>query len=80
MAQYLGESHTEKLKRIREELKKKETQSIVVSSLDEIAWLLNLRGSDIAYNPGPCLTSDCFDCPAVYMTPSQLSVLRLRSR
>ncbi|KAI0765194.1 Creatinase/aminopeptidase [Fomes fomentarius] len=50
-AKYPGESHANKLKRIREELKKKETQSIVVSSLDEIAWLLNLRGSDIAYNP-----------------------------
>jgi hypothetical protein len=25
---------------------------MVVSALDEVAWLLNLRGSDIAYNPG----------------------------
>jgi len=48
---YAGKSHQEKLQQIREELKKFESNALVVSALDEIAWLFNLRGSDIAFNP-----------------------------
>ena len=48
----LGQSHADKLQKVREELKKKEAESMVVNTLDEVAWLLNLRGSDIDYNPG----------------------------
>ena len=48
----LGQSHADKLQKVREELKKKEAESMVVNTLDEVAWLLNLRGSDIEYNPG----------------------------
>ncbi|RPD55531.1 Creatinase/aminopeptidase [Lentinus tigrinus ALCF2SS1-7] len=48
---YSGETHIEKLKRVREEIKKKEAKSMVVNVLDEIAWLYNLRGADIDYNP-----------------------------
>ncbi|KAI0654883.1 Creatinase/aminopeptidase [Cubamyces menziesii] len=48
---YSGQSHTDKLKRVREELKKKEAKAIVVNMLDEVAWLFNLRGSDIDFNP-----------------------------
>lgn len=29
----------------------KKTAGLVVSMLDEIAWLLNVRGSDISFNP-----------------------------
>ncbi|ORY73071.1 peptidase M24, structural domain-containing protein [Leucosporidium creatinivorum] len=49
---YSGKSIQEKLEEIRKELrKKKENWGIVVALLDEICWTLNLRGSDIAYNP-----------------------------
>ncbi|EJF63579.1 Creatinase/aminopeptidase [Dichomitus squalens LYAD-421 SS1] len=48
---YAGKSHSEKLKILREELKKKDAKSMVVNMLDEVAWLFNLRGSDIDYNP-----------------------------
>ncbi|EPS95616.1 hypothetical protein FOMPIDRAFT_1025722 [Fomitopsis schrenkii] len=48
---YAGESHTQKIERLREEMKKKEVHAIVVNMLDEVAWLFNLRGSDIDYNP-----------------------------
>ena len=41
----------EKISRLREELKKKNYKAMVVSMLDEVAWLLNLRGSDIDFNP-----------------------------
>ena len=48
---YAGKPYQEKLEELRKELKKKKTAGMVVSMLDEIAWLFNLRGSDIPYNP-----------------------------
>ncbi|KAI0796341.1 Creatinase/aminopeptidase [Irpex lacteus] len=48
---FSGEPHSEKIARLQDELKKKNHKAIVVAMLDEIAWLFNLRGSDIAYNP-----------------------------
>jgi len=35
-------------------MKKKKAKAVVVTMLDEVAWLFNLRGSDINYNPGEC--------------------------
>ena len=49
---YSGKSHVDKIAKLREEIKKKKAQAIVVTMLDEVAWLFNLRGSDINYNPG----------------------------
>ena len=40
-----------KIDLIRENLKKNEMQSILISALDEIAWTLNLRGNDVHCNP-----------------------------
>ncbi|KAG5651634.1 hypothetical protein H0H81_007977 [Sphagnurus paluster] len=48
---YSGQSPSEKVKALREELAKKKHQAFVVNMLDEVAWLFNLRGSDIDYNP-----------------------------
>ncbi|KAJ6469378.1 peptidase M24, structural domain-containing protein [Mycena sanguinolenta] len=48
---YSGESHSDKIKRLREEISKKDGKAMVVTMLDEVAWLFNLRGADIAYNP-----------------------------
>ncbi|POW11762.1 hypothetical protein PSTT_04999 [Puccinia striiformis] len=53
---YSGQSTTEKLKKIRDRLDSlnepnRNLVGVVVSALDEIAWCLNLRGTDIAYNP-----------------------------
>ncbi|KAF7338774.1 putative Xaa-Pro aminopeptidase P [Mycena sanguinolenta] len=48
---YSGESHSDKIKRLREEISKKDGKAMVVTMLDEVAWLFNLRGTDIAYNP-----------------------------
>lgn len=41
----------EKLEWLRKWMMLKEVDSILLSSLDEIAWMLNVRGSDIDYNP-----------------------------
>lgn len=48
---YAGKEFKEKITDLRKELDKKKTAGMVVSMLDEIAWLFNLRGSDIPYNP-----------------------------
>eukprot|EP01116_Phalansterium_solitarium_P006262 TRINITY_DN18570_c0_g1_i1.p1 TRINITY_DN18570_c0_g1~~TRINITY_DN18570_c0_g1_i1.p1 ORF type:complete len:643 (+),score=156.21 TRINITY_DN18570_c0_g1_i1:116-1930(+) len=48
---YSGESHTAKLARLREQLTAKGAHALVVSALDEIAWLFNIRGSDVECNP-----------------------------
>ncbi len=48
---FAGKDTKTKLADLRKELEKKKTPAFVVSMLDEIAWLFNLRGSDIDYNP-----------------------------
>ena len=53
--QYAGESVKSKLERVRQVLQEKNCQALVVSALDEIGWLLNIRGKDVDYTP--CLIS-----------------------
>ena len=47
----VGETRREKLDWLRGEMKKAGCVSMFLTSLDEIAWLLNVRGEDIDYNP-----------------------------
>ena len=46
-----GASCTEKIGRIQEAIAKNGVSAIILSALDEIAWTLNLRGSDVHCNP-----------------------------
>lgn len=48
---YAGESIESKLTRVRQELQRHNADTMVISALDEIAWLLNIRGTDVDYNP-----------------------------
>lgn len=48
---YSGESIHNKLEWLRSELRKQHANYIVLNVLDEIAWLFNLRGSDVEFNP-----------------------------
>ena len=48
---YTGLSTAEKLQKIFEKLGPTSIDCMLVTSLDEIAWVLNMRGTDIAYNP-----------------------------
>ncbi|MBQ9512223.1 MAG: aminopeptidase P family protein [Lachnospiraceae bacterium] len=48
---YSGASFEEKLSVLRKELDEKDADAFVLSKLDDIMWLTNLRGSDIACNP-----------------------------
>lgn len=48
---YAGKSITEKLTQVREEMNKKGATHYLLTSLDDIAWLLNIRGNDVPNNP-----------------------------
>ncbi|PSS24931.1 Xaa-Pro aminopeptidase [Actinidia chinensis var. chinensis] len=48
---YAGVDVATKLSSLRSELKDAGASAIVISMLDEIAWLLNLRGSDVPHSP-----------------------------
>lgn len=48
---YTGESIKKKLARVRDKMTEQSTDLLVVAALDEIAWLFNIRGRDIKYNP-----------------------------
>ncbi len=48
---YAGKSVTEKLRLLRAEMQKACAQVVVLSALDDIAWLFNIRGNDVDYNP-----------------------------
>lgn len=48
---YAGKSSAEKIAQIQELLKEKNAEALVVAALDEVAWLLNVRGSDIDFTP-----------------------------
>jgi len=48
---YSGKSTASKLKRLREKMAEANTDALVVTMLDSIAWLFNIRGSDVKYNP-----------------------------
>ncbi|KAL1831946.1 hypothetical protein ACET3Z_001597 [Daucus carota] len=48
---YAGVDVSSKLSNLRSELRNAGSSAIVLSMLDEIAWLLNLRGNDIPHSP-----------------------------
>lgn len=50
-ADFAGETVESKLARMREQLAAKKGNTLIISALDEIAWLLNIRGNDVEYNP-----------------------------
>ncbi|WP_283675804.1 aminopeptidase P family protein [Clostridium perfringens] len=48
---YCGKSAREKLREVREEMKKLGANNYIIASLDDIAWLYNIRGNDVKCNP-----------------------------
>ena len=48
---YAGESCREKISRIRKALRDAHADGMLMSALDDIAWTLNLRGTDVHCNP-----------------------------
>ena len=48
---YAGKTAKEKIEEVRKEMNKKEADYFILGSLDDIAWVYNIRGNDIACNP-----------------------------
>mgnify|MGYP006283212647 CR=1 FL=1 len=48
---YAGEKVSEKLKRLREQMKEQDAEALVISALDAVAWTFNMRGTDVQFNP-----------------------------
>ena len=48
---YAGEPAREKMTRIREALRQLHADGMLMAALDDIAWTLNLRGTDVHCNP-----------------------------
>lgn len=49
--EYTGESTGDKINRVRKYLYEKKADYLVLASLDDIAWLFNIRGRDVVNNP-----------------------------
>ena len=48
---YAGETFSSKLNRVRESMKEKNANVHVITTLDDIAWLFNIRGGAVKFNP-----------------------------
>ena len=48
---YAGEAAHDKIARIRQALRRQHADGMLMSALDDIAWTLNLRGTDVHCNP-----------------------------
>ncbi len=72
---YAGKSREEKIALIRSEMVRKNADWLVITSLDDIGWLLNIRGNDVEDNP--VLLSYLMmslDCVRLYANPGAFSV------
>lgn len=48
---YAGESTKSKISRIQEKISNKNADMLILTTIDDIAWIFNLRGHDVANNP-----------------------------
>ena len=49
---WAGQNVSDKLADVRASLASHEAQGLFITALDEVAWLYNIRGADVLYNPG----------------------------
>ncbi|MFI3268484.1 MAG: aminopeptidase P family protein [Rikenellaceae bacterium] len=69
-----GESSISKIERVKKELWLKENDIYIVSPLDQIAWLLNMRGTDIEFNPlNVCYVAIESDCVRLFIKKEKIS-------
>lgn len=48
---YSGKDRSQKLAEVREKMKKKSVNALLLTSPEDIMWLLNIRGNDLEFNP-----------------------------
>lgn len=71
---YSGESTASKLARVREKMSKVNASAHLLTTLDDIAWLLNFRGGDVAYTPVVlCYAVVMLDCVHLFIDENKLS-------
>ncbi|KAM7520230.1 hypothetical protein LguiB_019192 [Lonicera macranthoides] len=49
--EFAGRSVADKLKDLREKFKQEKARGMIIATLDEVAWLYNVRGTDVSYCP-----------------------------
>lgn len=72
--EYSGEPYKQKIGRIRKVLQEEGAKGLLISALDEIAWVLNMRGTDVHCNPvfvGYLLITA--DAATLYIHPDKLT-------
>lgn len=73
--EYAGETAKSKIERVRKALRAIHADGMLVSALDDVAWLLNLRGTDVHCNPvfvAYVLISS--DCVTLYINKEKISL------
>lgn len=50
-SKFAGKTASEKIKEVREKMEKLKAENYIISSLDDIAWLFNIRGTDVKFTP-----------------------------
>lgn len=71
---FAGETVSDKLVRVREALTANRCEALVIAELDEIGWLLNVRGTDVAYTP--CVIAYCvveMNCCTLFIDPRKVA-------
>ena len=48
-SKFAGKTASEKIKEVREKMEKLKAENYIISSLDDIAWLFNIRGTDVKF-------------------------------
>ncbi len=48
---FCGEGRNDKLSNVRKKMNELKVKSFILTSLDDIAWLFNIRGNDVKFNP-----------------------------
>lgn len=71
---YAGQSVADKLALVRKDMKARRADCYVTSALDEIAWLLNIRGTDVEFNPVVIsfVVLDMENC-TLFVTPEKIT-------
>ncbi|XP_010531181.1 PREDICTED: probable Xaa-Pro aminopeptidase P [Tarenaya hassleriana] len=72
--EFTGLSVVEKLKELRVKIQSKKARALIITALDEVAWLYNIRGTDVAYCPVVhAFAIVTFDSTFLYVDKKKLS-------
>lgn len=70
---YAGKSCSEKIALVHKSLSDTQTDMLVLNALDDIAWLFNIRGNDVDYNPvTTAYASVSFDKSVIYISSDKI--------